>query len=96
MKKYVLLSLVFISVLATGKCLGQEKNNYTLNGDLKDKKGDSIALASGFILGDLYQYEFEKEMTSIINNNFTMEGDLAYPHPFYFATNTRDISGLFF
>ncbi|MFV0572578.1 MAG: thioredoxin-like domain-containing protein [Xanthomarina gelatinilytica] len=91
-KKYKLLSLVFILFLFSCK----DNNEFTLNGIIKANNIESIAIASGFISSEFYQYEFAKDESEIINENFIIEGKLKYPHPFYLITNTGSISGLFF
>ncbi|WP_435138425.1 thioredoxin-like domain-containing protein [Formosa sp. A9] len=84
--------IIFLNIFS---CKNLEEK-FSLNGTITVEGVKDLALASGFISGDFYDYKFNKEVTKVYNKRFEIEGEMNVPHAFYFITNTGGISGLFF
>ncbi|MBQ0769452.1 MAG: AhpC/TSA family protein [Bizionia sp.] len=87
---------IFIAILISIQAIGQNQNNFTLKGEIKDSETKYLTISNGFISSAFSKFKLTNDKNKVIDNKFIIEGEFEYPHAFRFITNTGDISGLFF
>lgn len=87
---------ILIAILISIQAIGQNQNNFTLKGEIKDNENKYLTISNGFISSDFSKFKLKKDENKVIDNKFIIEGEFEYPHAFRFLTNTGDISGLIF
>lgn len=85
-----------LSLLFCIQTIGQESNNFVLNGITENPKIEFLGISSGFISSDFSNFQVKSGENKVIDGKFRIEGEIEYPHGFRFVTNTGDISGIFF
>lgn len=87
---------IFIAILISIQAIGQNQNNFTLKGEIKDSETKYLTISNGLISSAFSKFKLTNDKNKVIDNKFIIEGEFEYPHAFRFITNTGDISGLFF
>jgi thiol-disulfide isomerase/thioredoxin len=87
---------ILLTLLISIQAIGQNTNNFTLKGEIKNNETKYLTISNGFISGAFSKFKLTNDENKVLDNKFIIEGRFEYPHAFRFITNTGDISGLFF